>query len=92
MEDPHFEYERHTENGCRIRFVQYLGPNAGGQPLYEGRFNQAETPDIEQQDLTISRAFYQNSRTRRSKHFIFQRLGLFLHSPERAPLLTAATE
>lgn len=52
MEDPHFEYDMHTENGCRILFVQYPGPNTGGRPIYDGRFNQPEKPDIEKQDLT----------------------------------------
>ncbi len=52
MEDPHFEHEMHTEAGCRILFVQYPGPNTGGRPIYDGRFNQSEKPDIEKQDLT----------------------------------------
>ena len=52
MEDPHFEYEMHTEKGCRILFVQYPGPNTGGRPIYDGRFNQAEKPVLEKQDLT----------------------------------------
>ena len=52
MQDPHFEYEMHTEKGCRILFVQYPGPNTGGRPIYDGRFNQTDKPDIEKQDLT----------------------------------------
>ena len=52
MQDPHFEYEMHTEKGCRILFVQYPGPNTGGRPIYDGRFNQTDNPDIEKQDLT----------------------------------------
>ena len=52
MEDPHFEYDMHTEKGCRILFVQYPGPNTGGRPIYDGRFNQPGKPDIEKQDLT----------------------------------------
>jgi quercetin dioxygenase-like cupin family protein len=52
MEDPHFEYDMHTENGCRILFVQYPGPNTGGKPIYDGRFNKTETPDIAKEDLT----------------------------------------
>ena len=52
MEDPHFEYEMHTKNGCRILFVQYPGPNTGGRPIYDERFNKSEKPNIEKQDLT----------------------------------------
>ena len=52
MEDPHFEYDMHTEKGCRILFVQYPGPNTGGRPIYDGRLKQTEKPDIEKQDLT----------------------------------------
>lgn len=52
LEDPHFEYGMHTEKGCRILFVQYPGPNTGGRPIYDGRFNQVEKPDLEKQDLT----------------------------------------
>lgn len=49
--DPHFEHEMHTEEGCKILFVQYPGPTTGGRPIYDGRFNQAETPKLEDQDL-----------------------------------------
>jgi len=52
MEDPHFEYEMHTEKGCRILFVQYPGPNTGARPIYDGRFNKKEKPDVGAQDLT----------------------------------------
>ncbi len=51
MKDPHFEYEMHTDTGCRILFVQYPGPNTGGRPVYDGRFNKTEKPDIEGEDL-----------------------------------------
>ena len=52
MEDLHFEYDMHTENGCRILFVQYPGPNTGGRPVYDGRFNKTEESDIDKEDLT----------------------------------------
>jgi len=52
MEDPHFEYEMHTEKGCRILFVQYPGPNTGARPIHDGRFNKTEKPDIAKEDLT----------------------------------------
>jgi len=51
MEDPHFEYEMHTENGCKILFMQYPGPTTGAAPIYEGRFNQKAEPKLEEQDL-----------------------------------------
>ncbi len=51
MEDPHFEYEMHTEDGCRILFVQYPGPTTGGRPVYDGRFNKSAPPDVAGEDL-----------------------------------------
>ena len=51
MEDPHFEPEMHTERGCRILFVQYPGPTTGARPIYEGRFNKKEAPNIAEEDL-----------------------------------------
>ena len=51
LEDPHLEYEMHTQTGCRILFVQYPGPNTGGRPIYDGRFDQTKMPDIESPDL-----------------------------------------
>lgn len=51
LQDPHFEYDMHTENGCKILFVQYQGPTTGGRPVYEGRFNKAEAPNIAEEDL-----------------------------------------
>ena len=51
LQDPHFEYEMHTENGCKILFVQYQGPTTGGRPIYDGRFNKTEKPDIAKEDL-----------------------------------------
>lgn len=40
--DPHFEDIFETETGGEILLVQYPGPNAGGRPIYDGRFNMAE--------------------------------------------------
>jgi quercetin dioxygenase-like cupin family protein len=51
MEDPHFEHEMHTEKGCKILFVQYPGPTTGARPVYEGRFNKKEVPNIAEEDL-----------------------------------------
>jgi len=51
LEDPHFEYDMHTEGGCKILFVQYPGPSTGARPVYAGRFNQATMPKPEEQDL-----------------------------------------
>jgi quercetin dioxygenase-like cupin family protein len=52
MQDPHYEYEMHTEEGCKILFVQYQGPTTGESPIYEGRFNKTEKPNIDEEDLT----------------------------------------
>ena len=51
MQDPHFEHDMHTENGCKILFVQYPGPTTGEGPVYEGRFNKKTAPDITKEDL-----------------------------------------
>jgi len=51
FEDPHFEYDFSTEQGCKILFVQYQGPSTGGRPIYEGRFNKTEPTDIASEDL-----------------------------------------
>lgn len=51
MQDPHFEYDMHTEGGCKILFVQYPGPTTGAKPIYEGRFNQKVRRPLEQEDL-----------------------------------------
>ena len=51
LQDPHFEHEMHTEHGCKILFVQYQGPTTGEGPIYDGRFNRTETPDIAQENL-----------------------------------------
>lgn len=51
MADPHFEHEMHTENGCKILFVQYTGPETGAGPVYEGRFNKKSKPNLADEDL-----------------------------------------
>ncbi len=40
--DPHYEDEFRTETGGEILIVQYLGPNTGGRPIYDDRFNLRE--------------------------------------------------
>ena len=52
MQDPHFEYEMHTEKGCRILFVQYPGPNTGGRPIYHDRFDIDERKEVETEPTT----------------------------------------
>ncbi len=37
--DPHFEDEFRTDTGGQILIVQYPGPNTGGRPIYDDRFN-----------------------------------------------------
>ena len=37
--DPHFEDAFHTATGGQILIVQYPGPNTGGRPIYDDRFN-----------------------------------------------------
>lgn len=37
--DPHFEDDFHTATGGEILIVQYPGPNTGGRPIYDDRFN-----------------------------------------------------
>ncbi|QBJ96940.1 cupin domain-containing protein [Rhodococcus sp. ABRD24] len=51
MQDPHFEYEMKTDNGCRILFLQYQGPTTGQGPIYDGRFNVSEVKEVTRQDL-----------------------------------------
>ena len=51
LADPHFEYDMHSENGCKILFVQYQGPTTGERPIYDGRFNKTEAPDLAKEDL-----------------------------------------
>ena len=51
MADPHFEYDMHTDDGCKILFVQYPGPTTGARPIYDGRFNLRAAPDPDTADL-----------------------------------------
>jgi len=51
MQDPHFEYEMHTEGGCRILFLQYRGPTTGQGPIFEGRFNVKQVKEVIAEDL-----------------------------------------
>lgn len=51
MEDPHYECDMHTEEGCKILFLQYPGPTTGGRPVYEGRFNMEAVKPIVGEDL-----------------------------------------
>ena len=44
--DPHFEDEFHTDTGGEILIVQYPGPNTGGRPIYDDRFNLKERRDL----------------------------------------------
>ena len=43
--DPHVERELHTEQGVTLLFCQYPGPNTGGRPIYDERFDLAERQD-----------------------------------------------
>lgn len=47
--DPHTEQEMKTETGGDILFVQYQGPTTGKEPIYDGRFNLKEHPDLEKE-------------------------------------------
>ena len=53
MEDPHFEYEMHTEHGGTILFVQYPGPTTGAAPLYDGRMNLSRKETEEELNLRL---------------------------------------
>ena len=44
--DPHFEDDFYTETGGEILLVQYPGPNTGGRPVYDDRFNLKERRPI----------------------------------------------
>jgi hypothetical protein len=51
--DPHYEDELSTETGGTMLFVQYQGPNTGGRPIYDGRFNVAERKPLAEERLDI---------------------------------------
>ena len=44
--DPHYEDEFRTATGGEILIVQYPGPNTGGRPIYDDRFNLQERREI----------------------------------------------
>jgi hypothetical protein len=47
--DPHFEDEFKTDTGGQILIVQYPGPNTGGRPIYDDRFNLKQRRSIEEE-------------------------------------------
>lgn len=49
--DPHYEDELSTETGGVMVFVQYQGPATGARPIYDGRFNVEERPDLAVENL-----------------------------------------
>ena len=51
--DPHFEDDLHTETGGVMLFVQYQGPNTGGRPVYDGRFNVTERKPLSEEQLDV---------------------------------------
>ena len=51
--DPHFEEELHTETGGLMVIVQYPGPNTGGRPIYEDRFNMKERKQLSEERTDV---------------------------------------
>jgi len=51
--DPHFEDALRTETGGTMLVVQYQGPTTGGRPVYDGRFNVEERPDLTKERLDV---------------------------------------
>ena len=49
--DPHYEDALSTDTGGTMVFVQYQGPTTGARPIYDGRFNVKERPDLEEENL-----------------------------------------
>ena len=49
--DPHYEEALSTETGGVMVFVQYQGPSTGERPVYEGRFNVDQRPDLATENL-----------------------------------------
>ncbi len=49
--DPHYEEALSTETGGTMVFVQYQGPSTGEGPIYDGRFNVSERPDLSTENL-----------------------------------------
>lgn len=51
--DPHFEDDLSTETGGLMLFVQYVGPNTGKGPIYDGRFNMEKRKALEEEQLDV---------------------------------------
>jgi quercetin dioxygenase-like cupin family protein len=51
--DPHFEHELSTETGGVMLFVQYQGPETGGRPIYDGRFNVERRKALTEEQLDV---------------------------------------
>lgn len=51
--DPHYEDDLSTETGGVMLFVQYQGPQTGGRPIYDARFNVTERKPLEQERLDV---------------------------------------
>lgn len=51
MPDSHVEYEMKTEEGCKIVFLQFVGPTTGVGPIYNGRFNVSQPGVAKDMDL-----------------------------------------
>ena len=49
--DPHFEPPLSTSSGGLMLFVQYQGPDTGGRPIYDGRFNMTARKPVEQENV-----------------------------------------
>jgi hypothetical protein len=51
--DPHYEDDLSTETGGVMLFVQYQGPETGGRPIYDGRFNVAARKSLAKEQLDV---------------------------------------
>jgi hypothetical protein len=51
--DPHYEDELRTETGGVMLFVQYQGPETGGRPIYDGRFNVEARKELAKEQLDV---------------------------------------
>lgn len=51
--DPHYEDDLSTETGGVMLFVQYQGPDTGGRPIYDARFNVAERKSLAEERLDV---------------------------------------
>ena len=50
--DPHYEDDLSTQTGGVMVFVQYQGPTTGEGPVYDGRFNVTQRPDLREENLS----------------------------------------